>query len=231
VWRTAAASPAASTLVNANQPIDIVFNVDNTDGVTEYYLAEGVSNNTSLGIIAYTFELGFGTGLNFSRESTDDGLDFDTPDEDLTPTSGQFASIVHNPDVLKFSNGVIGAGLTDAFTLSIDVPDDLPGRQFTLRQLAVPVPEPSTLALVALIGLALSAIGLRNREGVLQHDVRCTDTIVDTAPVAYQSATTLSAPTHPMTIVKPRWGLGSGLTRTQGALRDRGLRCFTPLAW
>ena len=70
-----------------------------------------------------------------------------------------------------------------------------------------------------------------NPEGVLQHDVRCTDTIMDTAPVAYQSATTLSTPMHPMTIVKPRWGLGSDLTRTQGALRDPGLRCFTPLAW
>ena len=53
-----------------------------------------------------------------------------------------------------------------------------------------------------------------NPEGVLQHDVRSTDTIMDTAPVAYQSATTLSTPMHPMTIVKPRWGLGSDLTRT-----------------
>ena len=41
-----------------------------------------------------------------------------------------------------------------------------------------------------------------NPEGVLQHDVRCTDTITDTAPVAYQSATTLSTPMHPMTTVK-----------------------------
>ena len=45
---------------------------------------------------------------------------------------------------------------------------------------------------------------------------------MDTAPVAYQSATTLSTPMRPMTIVKPRWGLGSDLTRTQGALRDPG---------
>jgi hypothetical protein len=66
-----------------------------------------------------------------------------------------------------------------------------------------------------------------NPEGVLQHDVRCTDTIMDTAPVACQSATTLSTPMHPMTIGKPRWGLGSDLTRTQGALRDPGLRCIS----
>jgi hypothetical protein len=70
-----------------------------------------------------------------------------------------------------------------------------------------------------------------NPEGVLQHDVRSTDTTMDTAPVAYPSATTLSTPIHPMTIVKPRWGLGSDLTRTQGAMRDPGLRCCTPLAW
>ena len=70
-----------------------------------------------------------------------------------------------------------------------------------------------------------------NPEGVLQHDVRCTDTIMDTAPVAYQSATTLSTLMYPMTIVKPRWGLGSDLTRTQGALRDPGLRCQTPSAY
>jgi hypothetical protein len=37
---------------------------------------------------------------------------------------------------------------------------------------------------------------------------------MDTAPVAYQSATALSTPMYPMTIVKPRWGLGSDLTRT-----------------
>ncbi len=161
----------ASTVVNTNQPIDIVFLVDNTDGVTEYYLAGGVSNNTGLGIIAYTFELGFGTGLDFSREPTDDGLDFDTPDEDLTPTSGQFASIVHNPDILKFSNGVIGAGLTDAFTLSIDVPDNLPGRQFTLRQLAVPVPEPTSLAVWSVLGVA-GASWVRRRRKSSGHRAR-----------------------------------------------------------
>ena len=54
-----------------------------------------------------------------------------------------------------------------------------------------------------------------NPEGVLQHDVRCTDTIMNTAPVAYQSATTLSTSMHPTTIAKPRWGLGSGSPRRQ----------------
>jgi hypothetical protein len=50
---------------------------------------------------------------------------------------------------------------------------------------------------------------------------------MDTAPVAHQSATTLPPPMQLMTIVKPRWGLGSDLTRTQGALRDSGLCCST----
>ena len=58
--------------------------------------------------------------------------------------------IVHDQDLITLSNGVIAAGLTDALTLSIDIPD-VPNGQFTLRQLAV-IPEPSS-ACLCLIGL------------------------------------------------------------------------------
>jgi hypothetical protein len=98
----------------------------------------------------YQFELGFGTGENFVRSSTGDGLDFDTPDRDPEPSSARFTIIGphhHSEDLLRFSDGLIPHGSTDAYTFSIDVPDFNPNLmpdsarlategsyRFTLRQ-------------------------------------------------------------------------------------------------
>jgi hypothetical protein len=151
----------AGKVIDSGVPIDIVLNTADTDGTTEYYVAEGVTNNTGSPILGYQFQLGFGSALSFVPSIVGDGLDFDTPDKDPVPTSGQFASLVHDQDLLNFFNGIIGDGLTDAITLSIDVPD-LIGDQFTLRQTAL-VPEPGTLSLTVTALLALTVLGVRRR--------------------------------------------------------------------
>ena len=165
-----------SKLFDASEPLDIVFDVDNSSGVTEYHIAEGMANVSGFGFIAYAFELGFGTGANFVRSNLTDGLDFDTPNLDPGPTSARFNTMAHSPDLLRFSQGTVPTGMTDAYTLSFDVPDFnanlMPasalrpggGYSFTLRQIPV-IPEPGTIGIAVLSALAWTVFALRRRWG------------------------------------------------------------------
>jgi hypothetical protein len=164
-----------SKLFNANEPIDIVFEVDNSTGITEYHIAEGMANVSGFELIAYAFELGFGTGTSFVRSVAADGLDFDTPNIDPGPTSGRFTTMAHTEDLVRFTMGTVPNGMTDAFTVSIDVPDYDPtlmpasaalaeGYRFTLRQVPI-VPEPGTIGIVILSALAWAVFTLRRRWG------------------------------------------------------------------
>lgn len=164
---------------DATQPIDIVFDVEvdpNDPGTTEYRVFEGLTNSSGLGFIAFAFELGFGTGDDFVASSAGDGLDFDTPNLDPGPTSARFITTAHKEDVLRFSDGFIPNGMTDTYTLSIDIPDfdaDLMpasattdnGYRFTLRQRPTPIPEPGTICIVLLSALAWAVVTLRRRWG------------------------------------------------------------------
>ena len=152
----------ASKVFDSASPIDIVFNVAQTDGITEYFFAEGVANNTLNAMIGYTFELGTGTGADFVPSTPDDGLDFDWPGSGAAtgttpvPTSGVFPTLAHAEDMIIWTGGTLGIGISDAFTFSIDVPDM---RSFTLRQWGTPVPLPAAVwlfgtGLIGLIGLA-----------------------------------------------------------------------------
>ena len=152
----------ASKVFDSASPIDIVFNVAPTDGITEYFFAEGVANNTPNAMIGYTFELGTGAGANFVPSAPDDGLDFDWPGSGAAtgttpvPTSGVFPTLAHAEDMIVWTGGTLGIGISDAFTFSIDVPDM---RSFTLRQWGTPVPLPAAAwlfgtGLIGLIGLA-----------------------------------------------------------------------------
>ena len=154
----------ASKTFDVASPIDIVFNVASSrEGVTEYYFAEGVTNNTSNAMVGYIFELGFGTGSTFVPSTPTDGLDFDAPSIGGAsgwtpiPTSDIFSILSHGDDVLVWSGGSLGAGLSGAFTFSIDVPDL---DQFTLRQRGTTVPAPGAFLLV---GLGTGLVGYMRR--------------------------------------------------------------------
>jgi len=152
----------ASKVFDSASPIDIVFNVAQSQGITEYYFAEGVVNNTPNAMIGYTLELGTGTGANFVPSAPGDGLDFDWPGiaagTTPVPTSGVFPTLAHAEDMIVWTGDALGIGISDAFTFSIDVPDM---RSFTLRQWMTPVPLP---AAAWLFGSALLGLGALKRK-------------------------------------------------------------------
>ena len=130
-------------------PVDIVFTVNPTGGVTEYTILEGVSNSTGLDFIEYRMILGFGTGSGFVQSTPGDGLDFDFPDNDLPPDfSTFFSTVTASEDVLIATGGVFPAGAfsTPPFQFAIDVPDTF--AEFTLRQVPREVPEPASALLL-----------------------------------------------------------------------------------
>lgn len=144
--------------------IDIEFLVADSPGnrVTEYRVSESVDNDTGFNWIGYRMELGFGVGDNFKPSTAGDGLDFDFPDYDSAPSSSAFALVdtTINEDTLLFTGGVHGLPLEN-YTVRIDVPD-LAGGRFTLRQTPI-VPEPSSLALLALGAMTAIATSWRQR--------------------------------------------------------------------
>ncbi len=137
--------------------IDIVFNVANTGGTTEYKVFESVDNNTFLPWSSYTMQLGYGFGAGFTNiGGALDGLDFDFPNFDTPPTSSAFTNVALNEDLLVYSNGLQSTG-SETYQFRIDVPDLPPGvTSFTIRQTPVAVPEPG----LCVLGAAASVGGL-----------------------------------------------------------------------
>ena len=127
--------------------IDIEFHVTPTMGTTEYFVFESVDNNTGVDWVNYRTVLGFGTGLGFVMSGAGDGLDFDAPIYTTAPSSSAMPAVALNEDILVYSGGVHSTG-AESYLFRVDVPD-LPNGVFTIRQIPI-VPEPSTLALLAL---------------------------------------------------------------------------------
>lgn len=146
-------------------PVDLVFDVRDTGGTTEYYIQEGVQNSTGLDWTGYHLELGFGTGAGFVKSTPGDGLDFDSPDYDSVVdlnAGGSFFPVSTTPtedDIVSFGLQPNGA-FAGYFEFHIDVPDGID--QFTLRQspIAGAVPEPGTMAL---LGLGIASFVARRR--------------------------------------------------------------------
>lgn len=136
-------------------PVDLVFDVVNSGGTTEYYFKEGVQNSTGLDWTSYHLELGFGTGVDFVKSTSGDGLDFDAPDYNSTvnfnPAPGFFPLLDVTEDDIIASGGVMpNFSFAGYFEFHVDVPDGI--SQFTVRQspvVASQVALPSSLLLLA----------------------------------------------------------------------------------
>jgi len=125
--------------------IDIVFNVDNSGGTTEYIFSGGqLANFSGSNWAGYKIELGFGTGANFVRSKPGDSLDFDAPvaSANPRPTFSAFTNLIQGRDLISWYAGNIPNGdvFLGNFTFAVDVPDNLSlinpygTSQFTLRQ-------------------------------------------------------------------------------------------------
>lgn len=133
--------------------IDVEYTVAGSDGVTEYFISDFISNQSGVAWGDFTLELGFGLGPGFVPSGPGDGLDFDFPDQDpaaaFAMMSFPFTSIVHGEDVIQYQGGLVPAGQGGSFRLlfNVDVPDV---SSFTIRQTPIAFPESSALALIAL---------------------------------------------------------------------------------
>ncbi len=140
-------------------PVDLVFDVINTGGVTEYVVTEGVQNNTGLDWSSYHIELGFGQGAGFVKSTPGDGLDFDAPHHDspvnFNPSPGFFPTVTYPTEDDILATGGLMPDFTFAgyFVFNIDVPDGI--SSFTIRQSPIAVPEPATMSMLVLGSVAL----------------------------------------------------------------------------
>lgn len=138
-------------------PVDLVFDVRDTGGVTEYFVMEGVQNSTGADWNGYHIELGFGEGLGFVKSTPGDGLDFDAPDYDsdfdFNPGGIFFPTVAVTEDDIIASGGTQFDGMfAGNFLFHVDVPDGI--SSFTIRQSPIGIPEPAGLLLATLaVGL------------------------------------------------------------------------------
>ena len=153
-------------------PIDFVFKVKDSSGVTEYSIFQLFTNATDEPWSKIEYALGFGTGAGFAPADPILGLDFDCPSglaagepcpkkpiDELS--SLQYQHVHQTANKTEWSDGSTAIGMLEQSLLAIDVPDQSPGipapyrmsdgYEFTLR--VRPVPEPSTLWTVGLMGL------------------------------------------------------------------------------
>ena len=140
-------------------PLLAEFATDASGGTTEYRFTQTFVNNTGQVWTGFVFELGYGLSGGFTLSGATDGLDFDWPDADPTPTASLFSILSHQSDRIEWSGGSIPSAGALTLTFAIDVPDNLaafnPGQvnRFTLRQTPIAstqsVPEPSSLLLLA----------------------------------------------------------------------------------
>jgi hypothetical protein len=169
--------------------IDLQFKVMNSGGTTEYFVQETAQNRTPDVWGDYHFLLGFGSGAKFMPSSNFDFLTFDKPDFKPTPTSGGVFKKLETPqlkDEIDWSDGRLKPNEDVDFTFSLHIPDantGIPkqfyiknpaglvvGFEFTIRELpsVAPIPEPSTLAMMAFSTSAMLAISAARRRGPRQ---------------------------------------------------------------
>lgn len=141
--------------INPFFPTDISVHVTNSGGTTEYvYNASFSAQCNVYPFYSLTFQLGTGTGSSFVPISPSGplaGLTFDAPTYDPLPVSTYFPSVSLSPYLIMFYGAAVPGCTGGVTSLSIDIPDHADGSyDFTVRTIGDFVPEPGTLALLAI---------------------------------------------------------------------------------
>jgi hypothetical protein len=143
-------------------PLDFVFPVTYTDNFSTvtYFVAEGITNNTTSTWSDYHEQIGNGSGEGFTLSSNP--VTFVTP-ADLTYSNTAFPDLSVSSDEIDYSGGAVAPGQAINLTFSITVPDGdgVSPYDFTLRQFPTVVPEPASFSLIALGSIGL--LGRRKR--------------------------------------------------------------------
>ena len=149
-------------------PVDLIFDVRDSGGTTEYVIYEGVQNSSGIDWTNYHMELGFGSGAGFVKSAPGDGLDFDAPSYTSTVDMAPLGGILPWPSVTVTEDDIFATGSqpfgtwSGIMTLHVDVPDGID--QFTLRQSPIAVPEPASAMIMVLgtLGLMVGRRAQRN---------------------------------------------------------------------
>lgn len=123
--------------------IDMVLDVDDSFGVTEYAVSLFPSNLTRDTWVGYRVRLGFWEGDDFV-DAGGSGLDFDAPNVDPGPVFIEgFDTFAHGTTLLQWHGGGVASGFGPIIDLNLDVPDSAlapegvktdDGYRFTIRQ-------------------------------------------------------------------------------------------------
>ena len=156
------ASPLVATTLG---PIDYIFDVQASQGSTEYRVTTFIANNSGTAWTGFIFQLGTGSGASFSPIANAipeiHPPTFDSPNFDPDLTNTAFNSVSLNAMQVTFAGAPLASGPSSVMTssLSIDTLDDMisgGATNFTLRM--IPVPEPAPVSLAVCAGLGLFAL-------------------------------------------------------------------------
>jgi PEP-CTERM motif len=180
---------------NGLDPIDVVFVVDNSGGLTQRKILDSVPNLSPATWFDFHHTLGFGFRTpamdSFRRNAQEDGLDFFLGPPQPRETTDQMTLTKQMRDELGW-DGRIGPRNGPEFDFLLNLPDSsdaIPasarrpnGYVFTLREVPT-VPEPSTLVL-----LGLGVVGLIGNRAIRRRRVNILSVLVSVCVAGLGSA-------------------------------------------
>ncbi len=138
--------------------------IDDGLGATEYAYDIAVTNQTGVTWYGARLRLGYSSGADFVPALVDELISFDAPvasGQVPTVSGGLTTLVTHEAHLIEWAGGSIADGETVHFAFGLDVHDGVSTRHpggssiIVLSHEFVTVPEPATMSMLALGGLAV----------------------------------------------------------------------------